>query len=633
MRLALALLCALATLGEGGGSAGGLLGWHAGLLLLLLCALLGPRGTGRPAAAPAAAFGLFLALAALGAARAPDGYEAWLQCLELACWTTAAWLAARSGPGPGLLATLAPVLAVAAGLQGGLAVVHVLGGGPGRPAGTFLNPNHMALWLVAAVLLAAGAALDGAGRARRLTLALALPPALAGIALAGSRGALLGLIAGGAWLAADRWRSAPRRWRAAALAVAALLLLGLGIKLAERARRADPFRYQRVRIWQASLGLALEQPLWGSGPGQFPAAAANRQFPDGDGPLRYDRRFSATHSDPIRVPVELGLPAALALLAALALAVRAVRRSRRVTSASSTAVGASAALVAFGTHALVDNPSSWPSVYLLAAVLTGAVLCRPAAPATPRSGPLWRAAAAAVALGVFAIGDVAPYLAWRQAAGLPAGRLDERGAARLQRAAALNRLHPGYKLRLADHLVAGPDGWTLDEYAAAREWAEAAVRDDPAAAETWRGLARVEGRVCREWQPSERCRERTRELYRRAEDRARFDPFLPIELAKFLLDSGDPVGARRPAERALALEPEAALPRLLLADAALHSGGEGSIASARRLIAEAREKSERWSEWSGSPYGRSLLTVEPRVTRRLESALAAAEAAGGRGAR
>lgn len=622
LAVGLALVSIAATFGEGGGSPGGLVLWHGGVVALVVTVLARPRadpGSARSVPPGAAcAFAAFLLAVGAGALRAPYAYSAWLQGLELACWLAVAWIAVIVGPR--LVTTLAPAALAAAGLQGCYAIAQWWVAPGRRPAGTFLNPNHLALWIVATLLVGTGVAAVETGRRARWALALAAPPAVAALALAGSRGALLGLLAGGGCWGLLRWRTLPRRWRAG-LGLAALALLGVvGASQVERARELDPFRYQRWRIWRSSLAAFAADPLWGTGPGQFAIAATALQVADREGPLRHDRAFTTTHSDLVRLPAELGAPAALALLAAGVLAARSVARRRRRGDLPEFADGALAALVAVAAHALVDNPSTWPAIYVLVAALLGAVV----SVSGLRSrglGAARRLVAAAVVVAIFGIGDVGPYAAWRSARGLPRGWLTDEQRTRLERAARLNPLHPLYRLLLAEHLSGDPRGWDLNAYAGAREAAEHAERLSPRSAEIARGVARVEALACRTLTPDEACRQRARERYERAASLAPTDPSIPCELAAFLLAAGDPAGARRWAERALDLEPESVLPRLLLADALIDTGSEEARRSARRLLDEAADRAERWAAWRRSPYGRQLLDRPASAVARLEGKL------------
>jgi hypothetical protein len=135
-------------------------------------------------------------------------------------------------------------------------------------------------------------------------------------------------------------------------------------------------------------------------------------------------------------------------------------------------------------------------------------------------------------------------------------------------------------------------------------------------------VAQVEARACRGLFRDADCRRRVAERYREAEERARHDPFLPIALARFQLDMGDPGAGRRAALRALALEPESVLPRLLLADAFIEHGTPEDLARASALLGEARERGVAWEGWDGGPYGLRLLRADPRTVERLERKLA-----------
>jgi hypothetical protein len=171
-------------------------------------------------------------------------------------------------------------------------------------------------------------------------------------------------------------------------------------------------------------------------------------------------------------------------------------------------------------------------------------------------------------------------------------------------------------MRLAEHLAGGPPG--AQAYAAAREAAEHALRLQPADARYRRGLAHVDGRACIALFRSEACRERVRDEWLRAEELSRYDPAIPLELAVFLLDLGDPTGARRAAERALALEPESVLPRLVLADAMMEADPVTGVSRAAELLREAQAKAEQWSAEAGEPGTRQLMELNQEQFLRLQ---------------
>ena len=153
--------------------------------------------------------------------------------------------------------------------------------GSPRPASTFLNPNHLAAWLAAAALFAAGSMFAKERSARERSLhAVAVVLALSGVFVTGSRGALLGLLAGAAAQVGLSFRSLSARARRGMLAASAVLVLGAGAGVAVRFRSDDdPYRFHRTKIWAASFRSAVSSPFFGSGPGQFAAEAPNLNFP------------------------------------------------------------------------------------------------------------------------------------------------------------------------------------------------------------------------------------------------------------------------------------------------------------------------------------------------------------------
>ena len=222
---------------------------------------------------------------------------------------------------------------------------------------------------------------------------------------------------------------------------------------------------------------------------------------------------------------------------------------------------------------------------------------------------------------VFLVGDVAPYMAWRSARGLPRGRLDAAGKDRLRAALHWNPYHPDFWLRRAEDLASGAE-WSPAVYAEAREAAESAARLQPADARYPTGIARVEALACRTLFRDEATRARSAARYDEAFERSRHDPFLLIEKGDFLLAAGDPTGARRAAEQALRIEPEAVPPRLLLAEAALAEGTPASGERAARLLAEAEAGALRWAAWpKESPYEAHLLSLDPARVRAIRSRL------------
>ena len=558
---------------------------------------------------------LFLGLAAAGAVRAPYAYAALLNGIELAACLAVFLLAAREGPG--LIDLLRGPLAAGLAAHAALVLWQWAVAGISRPAGTFLNTNHMAAWMVMVGLLALGDWRSGKGRLARLLAAATLVLATAAVAASGSRGALVGLAAGLAWLGWRRWGKMGRRSRALVVVAGLCLLLLGGWVLQRRVRGPDPFLYQRFSIWRASIAVFLEDPVWGAGPGQFESAAKRHQFADPEEPFRHDRRFRIPHSDPLRLFSEFGAPAALAMLAAALLAALAIRRRRFEPDARPVSDGAVAALLAVAAHGLVDDPSRWPAVYLLASALLGGLLATRLRSQARRPTPALRAGLAAVLLGAFLLADVAPTIAHLAVEGLPRGAVDGEGRARLLAAARLNPLHPDYRLRLAEDRMSGSPV-SLDDYVEARERAEEAERLQPAdAAYAW-GLARVEAQACIELFRDVATRDRALASFERAQRLSPTDVRVSIDAGQFLLSAGDPGGARRLAERALAIEPNAVPAKLLLAESLLAAGGPGSATRAGELLGDARSIASRWESVAGTGiYAGEMLTLDRRAEARV----------------
>ena len=610
----LAALLALATLGEGGAAAELLLAWHVVLALLLAWELRAVGADHGPTLLAALAAVAAVAWASASAILvAPYAYAAWLAVLELLACLGVGWLAARGGLA--LSRTLVAPLAAVAALHAVYFLVEKFAVGAFRPASTFLNPNHLAAWLVAVLALTAGTAIESRPRGRRAVL-FATAAALVScvVVLSGSRGALLGAVVAASVLFLTMRSRLSRSWRRALLAATVIVALVAAGGIALRYRTSDPFRYQRVQIWSATVDVSAAHPWLGTGPRQFAAAARTIQFPDGDGPLRHDRGFSSTHSDWLRVPAEWGWPGAVFMLALGAAIVLGVRRAQRD---GESAAGPTAALAALVVQGAVENLSQRPAVYLLAAVLAGVLV------AIPRRGEVRAPAAGRWVLLPLAlllvVGDVAPYLAHVAVRGLPRGGLNDVQAARLDAAIELNPLHPDYRARVAEAILAAPGGLThAADYLRARGAVEDAIRLHPASARYRRLLGRVEGEACASLFRDVATRERAREAFSAAARLAPFDPFLPLEEAGMLLRTGDALGATRAARRALAIEPESVVPRLVLAVALYEAAGVEARDEARRLIAEAHEKGVRWAEWADtSDYARGLFVPDASLLRQI----------------
>jgi Flp pilus assembly protein TadD len=239
-----------------------------------------------------------------------------------------------------------------------------------RVFSTFGNPIFFGSFLTVTIPLTAVSLLihgtPAGGRGAFLSGSLLLQ--FAGLAVSGSRGAVMGLGAAVAVLAV----SAPGMRRAAAglagAAVAALLVTGIfspGI-IAHLVVPGDP---GRVLMWKTAVHMAASRPMagWGLGmmAGEYPCAQQAVAKP-GDAGLGTNAVYA--HNDYLEVAAELGIPAGALFLAVL-LGVFAWRGADRVAWAARAGLAAVAveALVSFPLHVAPTQQMAFmlPALFVL----------------------------------------------------------------------------------------------------------------------------------------------------------------------------------------------------------------------------------------------------------------------------
>ncbi len=311
------------------------------------------------------------------------------------------------GSGVALLQVFAP------GWTDGNLVAH--SGIVGRAVGNLRQPNHLGsllLWaLVGAALLLAQRRLPrGPAWAASALMVLA-------IELTASRTGALGLGLLLLWGAVDKRLGRPARLLLAALPLLYGLAyvgmgwwgdlshqaLGAGARVATEvgvAPGADSPN-SRLNIWRNTLDLIAAQPWTGVGFGEFNLAWTLTAFPH-----RPTAFFDHTHSLPLQLAVELGLPAAAAVLLALAIALwQAGQRAWQGAGQAGQAARAAWVLVLLVLlHSAVEYPL-WYAYFLLPAALAwgyalgqsgagAATIDAPARPAEPAGAAPWALAAA-----------------------------------------------------------------------------------------------------------------------------------------------------------------------------------------------------------------------------------------------
>ncbi len=243
-----------------------------------------------------------------------------------------------------------------------------------RPTGTFYNPNFLAAFLAAAVILTFGKLVASPGPLRRrpvgtvLTLG-ALVVMGGGLLLTGSRGGVLALSIGLLVLSGRKFLLY--------LAGAGGVLLGLvsipnpWTERITSLAQVDVYAYSRIAIWKSALSMMGDHPWFGVGLGQYKDFSPRYAFPVDAHWARYSRVAEAAHSEYLQVGAELGLPGLLVVLAILFAAVVCVLGSMRRGPADQrgTTVALFSALAALLVHASVDFPLQIPPLALLLVLL------------------------------------------------------------------------------------------------------------------------------------------------------------------------------------------------------------------------------------------------------------------------
>jgi O-antigen ligase len=185
----------------------------------------------------------------------------------------------------------------------------------------YIDPNHFAAALLLPFSIALMAVVESRSMAVRLVCLCFLVVFAAGIAIAGSRGALVAIVAMLLYLL---WRSRNR------LVVAGVALAGLGVALASYGHILQRFNEPgtstgsgRLEIWKVGLTAFRNSPIVGQGFGSFPFAYDRAYMT-----VSLDRNVfwhRAPHNNLLWVAVELGIVGLAIFLYAWWAQFRAVR--------------------------------------------------------------------------------------------------------------------------------------------------------------------------------------------------------------------------------------------------------------------------------------------------------------------
>ena len=604
-----AAIVLLAPFGQGGREPGALFLLHT--LALLFVVLVCSESTGAPLRTAASLANPLVRIAGLAAAglsfalvsalRAAYPLAAGLGALDLIVPFALFATAACADPDVQELGRLRAVVVASTSLQALLALARY-GGGRAMAAGrSFLNPNHLAAFLIVGLFLALVPACSPltSRRARAAWSAVAALHLLAVFGLE-SRGAIAAFLCALLVFAARLFRALSLRGRT--LLVSALLACALAATVvlgARFSRSPDPYRYSRLAIWRSSVAMIAERPLLGFGPGMFPHVAARFNFPIESSPVRYGRNFLGAHSGLLTLAAEAGVPAAALIFAALFGATVLFLRARPDEDGAVFGIGL--AFLALLVQSGVDDLQARPALTIVPAMLAGAAVAAirrrqeavaperavsgNAAAKHPDSGPA-RIVGATVAIYVFVIGVLLPFWADREA--VTALNSGPAGLPHMKRAAALNLLHPDYRNDLAMAILnSGP--LTPESYSRAAADLLEARRLKPIDYRFPLHLARLEARFAARLFGDTRAGERAAALYREAARLAPLDPRPRLELAGHLLDLKRPGEALQTVKEALALEPNFVRARVLeasiLLDMGQRSEARDSLALAEATLA------------------------------------------------
>ena len=282
----------------------------------------------------------------------------WLSCLPLGFWIY--WLMPERERIWDAVAVALAAMALALAVVGVYQVfaLHV------PPQTVFLDVNIQVALLNLVTLPAAGFFLgaftaDRQTGKRVITLGVVFTLLAYGIMLTKGRGGIAAFLSGVALLAFLGHRHVPRRALAALLVLTAVAFvtanLSWGGGLVERIGTVSDLRSastERLLIWQQSLALLEQSPLWGLGLGLY-----SLFWPPYRDPLDLSAGFFV-HNDYLQIWIEAGLPGLLlflGMLGAIAAMLMRIARSRTVPVGPRLEIyGLAAGLGAISLHGLVQ---------------------------------------------------------------------------------------------------------------------------------------------------------------------------------------------------------------------------------------------------------------------------------------
>jgi O-antigen ligase len=304
----------------------------------------------------------------------------------------AAFLAALALPARGRLRVVVAVLAFA--MLSVLIGAVQLAGGSGSAlrvyehtnshaaVGLFSNKNHFALLQLIAIPLAAFLAepfaRKGAAWGPRALMGTAIAVLIAGVAISGSRTALVLLVPAVLGVVAIHLKTGGSGHSRAASALGLVAMIGAAVAVvgAAGAWTALPHFGQalegdvRFEIWRETLDLIVTHAPLGAGGGAFPALYQTIETPQ----MLTPGLINHAHNDWLEIALEYGVAGLAAVVAGLWLLIRGVRRAgRRSPLDRSLALHGGLALALICAFSLGECPLRAAALSVLAALLLGAM--------------------------------------------------------------------------------------------------------------------------------------------------------------------------------------------------------------------------------------------------------------------
>ncbi len=263
--------------------------------------------------------------------------------------------------------------------------------GQERTAVYFFNPNHLAAYLSMGFYISAPflmLKLSGKKKAILLKIGIIvfLLILLSSMALQKSRGALLSFPVAFLFFLFLLRRKMTRK-EFLSFIIVAILIIALGSLLIYQRFEGggDIYKYERIRIWRASLSLFFDHSLLGIGPGMFEYLSAHYQFPQLQSLIKYGKRFTMPHSDYILLLTELGLFGSILLLIPFFYGIgNLFKKSRLLGRENFHFFGWSfplkesimCALLVLIIQGFFDNLTERPAIYMSFAILLGVLFSR-----------------------------------------------------------------------------------------------------------------------------------------------------------------------------------------------------------------------------------------------------------------